>query len=121
MLKKQLNIVLTPEGLADYCMAKKEYAGYDALVAALDIESGTELMHQATEELYQQVACRIDSTPMCVKKNLRTLILSCWKRGCRKKWVDLFVEDHEDAPETLYFIDNLAGKLKRKHITTTVR
>lgn len=120
MLEKE-NITYTPEGLADYCMAKKEYAGYDALVAALDIESRTDLIHQATEELYQKVAVVTGSSVMSVKKNLRTLILACWKKGARKKWADLFEEDSEEAPDTLEFIDNLAGKLKRKNQMTTVR
>lgn len=111
----------TPEMLADYCMAKKEYAGYDALVAALDIESRTNLIHQATEEIYQTVAEMTGSSVVSVKKNLRTLILSCWKKGGRKKWADLFEEDSEDPPETLEFIDNLAGKLKRQRIMTTAR
>lgn len=110
-----------PENLVRFFRAGEPYAGFLLLVTAIRVESqNPDMLHQATEEIYKIVADTYNETAvhktdaLRVKKNMRTQIQACWKKGGKQAWLQLFEVDEDTPPDTLEFIDSLAGFLKRK-------
>jgi two-component system response regulator (stage 0 sporulation protein A) len=96
---------------------KRTYMGYHHLATAirLVLEDESRLLY-VHKWLYNDVASVHHTTPACIERNIRTVVLYCWNKGNRQLLCSIAGCPLKEKPSNAEFIDILSCYLKDRPI-----
>ena len=91
------------------------YLGFFYAASAIELVMNNETEFYQCKWLYNEVANQYQTTPVCVERNIRTLVDSIWKQGNRELLGEIIPYPGGKKPKNAQFIDGLAVYLSEHH------
>ena len=88
------------------------YLGFYYAASAIELVMRAEENFYQCKWLYNEVADLYQTTPLCVERNIRTLVDSIWKYGNRELLETIIPYPEHEKPKNTQFIDGLAVYLE---------
>lgn len=97
------------------------YKGYHYLVASLEIALADEnTLLFFTKSIFPKVAHQYHTSPLCVERDIRTVIKVCWNSSCRQTLIEIAPYQLVKQPTVGEFLDILYWNLTSTPQQTTL-